>query len=637
MHVSELNNVALVFFGAASLLTIASSQELGVNLCFCQPDTITFKLDFSFECPGSNVAGPGINDTACLVETRDSIDAITDFAPTFVSEVQVLELDQNLQIVGQSFQNGPFFNGDEITYTSIVMQSPETVMASPELLPRGFQVSITGLNANEESLVNTWVVRYTNDCGIFPLLEIGDRIGWSEFVSSHGPSSLGTQLIQSHSLPQTELGIPGSDFCPIAHQPPGSTIPPVTAPTVSPSESPSDSPSDSPVGAPVEVPTPPVETEEPPVVVETEDPPVDVPVSPPVLSSTPTVNICVATSEESATLSFNELAAGALLSSTFGGFDFMASSCMYPMVFDTANPTGGDTDLVTPNSDKILIVSEDCDATDPDDREGGGIITFMPSEFEAFQVSSICLTDVVGGSIIGTSVNGDFHTQAIPDLGDAGYECVGIDFSDVSLVELSIEMSDSGGVHNIAYTPSECEEMSCPSMSGKAGKGGKSGKGGKAGKGKVPEEAMTESLSEKGGKAGKAGKGASGSGKAGKGNSGKSGSQGLDGIRRRFLQEECYGKGKAGKSGSGKSGSGKSGSGKSGSGKSGSGKSGKGTTGVASGKGGLSGKGGVEASKAGMSGKGTSSDAATSGKAGKGTSTDGAAGKGSGKGERLRR
>ncbi|MGR3541319.1 MAG: Hint domain-containing protein [Hasllibacter sp.] len=47
-----------------------------------------------------------------------------------------------------------------------------------------------------------------------------------------------------------------------------------------------------------------------------------------------------------------------------------------PMIFDTANPTGGDHDLATDNLGKVLILSEDGKGSDPDDEKDGGRIFF---------------------------------------------------------------------------------------------------------------------------------------------------------------------------------------------------------------------------------------------------------------------
>ena len=58
------------------------------------------------------------------------------------------------------------------------------------------------------------------------------------------------------------------------------------------------------------------------------------------------------------------------------------------MIFDTANPTGGDTDLATPGYGlgndtalgNVVILSEDADSSDPDDNAGGGTLTFTYDE-----------------------------------------------------------------------------------------------------------------------------------------------------------------------------------------------------------------------------------------------------------------
>ena len=44
------------------------------------------------------------------------------------------------------------------------------------------------------------------------------------------------------------------------------------------------------------------------------------------------------------------------------------------MIFDSANPTGGDSDLATASQGNILIISEDNDSSDPDDAVGGEIV-----------------------------------------------------------------------------------------------------------------------------------------------------------------------------------------------------------------------------------------------------------------------
>ena len=134
-------------------------------------------------CEETSVEGPGINETACLTEIRGQ-DEVPDeeLVPISVQNVQIFELDQNLKVVAQTVREGSFVNGSNFTYTSII--STMTASLNPTSLPRGLQLVITGLNRNEETVVNTYIILYTNDCGIFPILTEGQTAGWTIFVRS---------------------------------------------------------------------------------------------------------------------------------------------------------------------------------------------------------------------------------------------------------------------------------------------------------------------------------------------------------------------------------------------------------------------------------------------------------------------
>ena len=134
-------------------------------------------------CEETSVEGPGINETACLTEFRGQ-DEVPDeeLVPISVQNVQIFELDQNLKVVAQTVREGSFVNGSNFTYTSII--STMTASLNPTSLPRGLQLVITGLNRNEETVVNTYIILYTNDCGIFPILTEGQTAGWTIFVRS---------------------------------------------------------------------------------------------------------------------------------------------------------------------------------------------------------------------------------------------------------------------------------------------------------------------------------------------------------------------------------------------------------------------------------------------------------------------
>ena len=128
--------------------------------------------------------GPGINATACLTEIRGQDDVVPDeeLVPMSVQNIQIFELDQNLQVVAQTVRVGSFVNGSNFTYATIISTRPESI--NPTSLPHGLQLVITGLNRNEATVVNIYIIIYTNDCGIFPILIEGQTAGWTIFVRS---------------------------------------------------------------------------------------------------------------------------------------------------------------------------------------------------------------------------------------------------------------------------------------------------------------------------------------------------------------------------------------------------------------------------------------------------------------------
>jgi len=60
------------------------AQRIGVDLCACQPGVYEFTLDFGLRCTAMNVQGPGIGETACVVDTQQG-ENVTDLAPVQVS------------------------------------------------------------------------------------------------------------------------------------------------------------------------------------------------------------------------------------------------------------------------------------------------------------------------------------------------------------------------------------------------------------------------------------------------------------------------------------------------------------------------------------------------------------------------
>jgi len=79
------------------------------------------------------------------------------------------------------------------------------------------------------------------------------------------------------------------------------------------------------------------------------------------------------------TLDFNAFSAGTIIDDEYADLGVTVSASGGSgdaMIFDSANPTGGDSDLASDTLEGLLIVSEDGDQSDPDDNAGGGSLFF---------------------------------------------------------------------------------------------------------------------------------------------------------------------------------------------------------------------------------------------------------------------
>ena len=165
------------------------------------------------------------------------------------------------------------------------------------------------------------------------------------------------------------------------------------------------------------------------------------------------------------------------------------------MIFDSraSNPpggathvTGGDHDLRTPSAsgghplseshstndkhlDKILIITEDNDANDPDDHAGGGEIYFdfaIPPVITYIDILDMDdgnsdtgsgraklwngATFINGGGVVGSVA--DDNKYKFPPLGDNSWQRITIDPSDqVAVTRLEIEFNSSGAVAEIGF------------------------------------------------------------------------------------------------------------------------------------------------------------------------------------------
>ena len=147
------------------------------QICACSPSVYEFTFDFSLECEPINVSvgNGGVSDPTCLVTGFDNPDT-TDLVPVAVSSVQIIEIGQDGGPAAVEQETGDFPDGFTISYTS--------VSANGAVLPLAFQIRALARNQGGEPIVIQISIPYTNDCGVFPVLEVNDSIGWFVFVST---------------------------------------------------------------------------------------------------------------------------------------------------------------------------------------------------------------------------------------------------------------------------------------------------------------------------------------------------------------------------------------------------------------------------------------------------------------------
>lgn len=123
------------------------------------------------------------------------------------------------------------------------------------------------------------------------------------------------------------------------------------------------------------------------------------------------------------------------------------------MIFDTANPTGGDTDLASTDQGNVLIISEDGDSSDPDDNAQGGIIRAQFDRPSTANSVTVFDTDGSGNRIDLFDSNGSLLASfAIPPVADGEKQVVDLgDTENVSTLE--VVLISSGAIDDLKFTP----------------------------------------------------------------------------------------------------------------------------------------------------------------------------------------
>ncbi|MGB5592926.1 MAG: SdrD B-like domain-containing protein, partial [Crocosphaera sp.] len=159
-------------------------------------------------------------------------------------------------------------------------------------------------------------------------------------------------------------------------------------------------------------------------------------------------------------IDFEGFAAGTVIDNEYASLGVTISATggsNQAMIFDSANPTGGDHDLETPGygnnnttaQGNILIISEDGDSSDPDDNAGGGTITFTFDN--AVNVNSLSFVDIEesGGKVFTTDADGNVTTTNIAAPGDNSFQTLTINDDDV--VKLEVDLVGSGSISSVDF------------------------------------------------------------------------------------------------------------------------------------------------------------------------------------------
>ena len=173
---------ALVALSFRTLAANAQGLSLTANddVCGCTSGSYTFELDFELTCPPTNIhigSGTGVERVSCLISPFGA--PATDLEPISVESISILELDQSNSVLVEKSLEGEFFSGFSFSYTSIINEA-----TSVQGIPKSLQMNLSGKNADGVMLMNVFVITFTNECGVMPVIQAGESAGWVTFVSS---------------------------------------------------------------------------------------------------------------------------------------------------------------------------------------------------------------------------------------------------------------------------------------------------------------------------------------------------------------------------------------------------------------------------------------------------------------------
>jgi len=174
--------VGLAFdMDTSTRLTLAQDVIANDNVCGCSASSYTFVLDFGLSCPRTNITtGSGVASVSCIISPFGA--PTTNLAPLSLNSVSILELDQSNNVLAETTISGDLVDGDSFSYSSVI-NGREDDEESIQNIPKALQLNLSGRNEDGDFLMNVFVITFTNECGVTPVIQVGDSIGWVIFVS----------------------------------------------------------------------------------------------------------------------------------------------------------------------------------------------------------------------------------------------------------------------------------------------------------------------------------------------------------------------------------------------------------------------------------------------------------------------
>jgi hypothetical protein len=167
-----------IFIQVVVVSSDAAVVVIGKDIFACSPASFTFGLNLSGgQCPGTieSATRPGIEGTECyFIENPTWIPT-----PVTVTRIQILELNVNLLTIYAKTLEGEFDDGYTWEYSSITAGE----LSDETELPGGIQLNLQGVDSNGTVVTNSVIIDYANTADAYPVLEIGDEIGWIVIVS----------------------------------------------------------------------------------------------------------------------------------------------------------------------------------------------------------------------------------------------------------------------------------------------------------------------------------------------------------------------------------------------------------------------------------------------------------------------